>query len=199
MYKEIGFIEGMTCQCVQCGFRWVQMGRLHQSINFKRELSDLWESYKVYVSHGVVVWPIASIVHFLVSVQDPWIAVVSLKSGWWILGLAIFCIGIAIGFALSNAILFSGRYWPETPAVHIVLPLLCAAFVGAMQGLLWGYTNFVFFTAGIILRSESIRMISGALLGMCVTPIIIVRSSNILGKKGLRPKLKPPEDDRWQS
>lgn len=197
-YREIRFYGATAYQCARCGFQWLDMGRPRSVVDFERELKSLWEGYKVYILHAIVVWTIASIVHFFLVVRDPLIAILSLRSEWLLLALTVLGMGINLGFALSTAILISGWWCPRTPAIHVILPLISAAVLGGMQGLLWGHPDFVFSSAGIVLRNEVARVITGALLGMCVTPIVIVRSSNVLKQKGLRPPLKPLEDDRWR-
>jgi hypothetical protein len=107
--------------------------------------------------------------------------------------------GIILGVGISTSLLIGGRYWPNTKTVHIIFPLLCASLVGAAQGIIWASPEFIFSQADIILRNQLIVIIAGVPLGLLSTPIIIIRSSNVLRKKGLRPDLRQPdEDDRWK-
>lgn len=198
-YREIGFFGATAFQCVRCGFQWFEMEKLRSVVDFERELKILWEDLKVYALHAIGVWIAASIVYFFMIVRDPLIAILSLQlNEWLLLALSVLGMGAIIGFALWTAIFISGLRWPRTPAVHIFLPLISAAVLGGMQGLWWGRPDFVFSSAGIVLRNEIARMIIGALLGMCITPLVIVRSSSVLRQKGLRPPLKLPEDIRWR-
>lgn len=185
-YREIRFMDTVECVCSECEFHWMQMGKPQSGAEFKSNIVSLWESWKVYVSHAVIVWFIVSILHFLVALPHPIDAISTIREGWISLSFSVIFIGISLGFVLSNAILISGRFWPQKPAVHIALPLFCAASVGILQGILWLDPNFVLSTSNIMLRSEIVVLISGTLLALLSTPIIIVRSSSVLRRKGLR-------------
>jgi hypothetical protein len=175
------------------------MGMPRSVVDFEHELKTLWENFKVYALHAMAVWIVASIVYFFLVVHDPLMTILSLKLIEWLsLALSVLGMGTILGFALYTALLISGWGWPRITAVHIFLPLISAAVLGGMWGLWWGNPDFILFSIGIALRNEFVRVITGALLGMCVTPIVIIRSSNVLRQKGLRLPLKRPEDNRWR-
>lgn len=195
MRRDIGFIEGMECRCYQCGFRWIQMGRTQSGFEFERKLRDLWETNKVYGFHGLVIWLIASGMLFLLTMRNPISAFLNLGDGWLIFMLTVLLAGIFLGVGISTSLLIGGRYWPNTKAVHIILPLAYASLVGVIQGLLWASPEFIL---SHILQRSQLVIIAGVLLGLISTPIIIIRSSNVLRRKGLRPDLIQPKDDRWR-
>ena len=175
------------------------MGRPQPVVEFEREMRALWQINVIYILHGVVVWAIASAIHFLLAVRNPLSACMLLQTGWLQFIFSVLGMGILLGLTLSMAILISGMWFPRTPVVHIALPLLCAGFLGAVQGAFWGHPDFVFSTTGVMLRSEATRITVGLLLGLCATPIIIVRSSKACRRRGLIPdRPSSEEDSRWR-
>lgn len=182
------------CQCLDCGFQWLYSGKQtlpgspqQPGIDFAREVKDFWRSGRVYAANAVMSWLPASLLMFMLTVRSPWQAATHLKDGWLLMLLTVIGAGILLGFVLATAIFISGAGWPQTRAMHVLLPLTCAALLGAIQGFLWGYASFVFAAKDIALREVAARTIIGAVLAMGVTKTIIVRSARYLRKIGLRP------------
>ncbi|MBI3933974.1 MAG: hypothetical protein HY316_04730 [Acidobacteria bacterium] len=175
------------------------MGRPRFMVELEREVEEYCARLKTYCRHGLVVWAIAGTFHFLVAVVNPLDTIFSLtaKSGVGLVGLVL-SMGVVLGMCLTHALGIAGRWWPHIPALHIAIPLISAAMVGTMHGwLLAGWGKMVL-DASIVLRSPNLSAIVGALLAMAATPVIIVRSSGVLRRKGLRPAIRHAEDPRWR-
>lgn len=184
-------------KCKRCGFTWFGAER-SQAIDAIPVFKFLWASYKVYILQSLLIWIFASAIQFFLVARDPLSAVLSLGDIWLPFALSIVSLGGILGVILSSGILIAGWFWPSSQKIHIFIPLMGAAILGGFQGLLWGKNDFILSLAGISLRDDLTLVISGVLLSIFATPIIIVRSYGILKQKGLRPSLKASEDKRWQ-
>jgi len=185
------------CQCEYCGFRWIQMGKPSDLVKFEKEVRYWWESHKAYVLHGVITWGIANIPYFFLAVKEPCKAILTLKTGWILLILFALGYGILIGFLLWESLAFAGR-WSKKPWIHILLPLICAFSLGCWYGIVWGSPRFVFLSKGIVLRNQIFLCITAGIFVLLITPIIIIRSSRVVKRKGLRPEIFSERDERWE-
>ncbi|MBI5222836.1 hypothetical protein HY990_00275 [Candidatus Micrarchaeota archaeon] len=108
--------------------------------------------------------------------------------------------GIALGACLLQSLEISGRFWPYPRAIqHTILPLLAAASVGAVYGMVLELLARAMSGPGLLMRNFVLSYFIGAVLAMVSTPMIIVRSSAFLRHKGLRPEIRPTEEDpKWR-
>jgi hypothetical protein len=146
-----------------------------------------------------VVWSIAGALQFLLLIRDPLQALATLGVGrWLVLVTGLLGTGVFLGWSLLSALRLAGRHFPRTPWVHVALPLLFAATVGGLYGAVLAGLERKWPGANLSSHGDGLGVVLGAVLGMLVTPIIIVRSSSVLRSKGLRPELPGPADSRWR-
>jgi len=152
-------------------------------------MREWWSTVWIYCLHGLFVWPIFSLIHFLVVVPHPIEAVVEsgLRGGAILLGLASTS-GVCLGYGLQSALNWTSRLWPAVRTMHVVVPLLIAAFAGSFYGGILshvGESDPGLHEVGFTVRAQWLSMTVGAAFGMLATPIIIVRSSKARVRKGL--------------
>lgn len=176
-YFRLGYMNGTGYQCQYCGFKWMEMGRPRHEIEFEKALKERFDSYRAYMLLGIVVWGIASVFH-LVATYLFLTVPVSLKSVIPQVLIIVLGFGIVMGWTLCRALRFIGKYRNQKLIIRV--PLLFAAIIGGLQGWVLYKTLFPnFLNSGLTLL-----IASGILLGLAVTPIIIVRGSKIRKQKG---------------
>jgi len=185
--------------CFRCGYRGVIGGR--RTIDPVREVSTFIGIQWIYLKHGLAVWLLANAALFFVWVRTPLTAV---TQGGATVPYILVALGFSavLGSAIGLSVLLGGWLFPRVKVIHVVLPLSVAAAIGALHGF-W-IENMIPTAVGVepILRDQTLRTLSGGGLAMLATPIIIVRSSKMGAKKGLRPPLENSPrsgDSRWDS
>jgi DNA-directed RNA polymerase subunit RPC12/RpoP len=191
-FKEVGYMEATCYQCQHCGFKWVGMGRPRPVVGQENALKERWESYKVYLLHGVVVWSILSIGHLGISCLLSWGEQRSFGSIWLGVGWTVGIYGVLLGLAICWALRHTRRRF-----FIFALPLLSAALVGGAQGA--SFFDTFFFLSQVSSWKKYLLIMAGAVLAMTATPIIIHRSSKILRHRGYRGEEPSPGDPRWRS
>lgn len=183
--------------CFRCGYRGL-MGAL-PATDPVREVAIFLRIQWIYVKHGLTVWLLASAVLFLAWVRTP-VAVVTQAGGTVpCILLALGC-AAGLGSAIGLSVFLGGWLFPRAKVVHIVFPLAVAAAIGAFHG--YWIEMLIPASAEPILRDQTLRMMSGAVLGILATPIIIIRSSKMEAKEGLHPPhvgSARSGDSRWDS
>jgi len=186
-------MNGTGYQCRYCGFKWMEMGRPRHEIEFEKALRERFDSYRIYILLGIAVWFIASFIQIIGSylfLNPP----VSIVSNWFQLLIIVLGFGATIGWAICLSLRIAGRY--TNPKIHIRLPLLFAAIVGALQGIILYDNLYINYPKT---KSEIILIISGILLALAVTPVIIVRGSKLRKRKGYGAVQPSQKDPRWNS
>jgi hypothetical protein len=201
--RDVGYMDATICQCPHCHHQWIQMGRRrHLREEQSLAMREWWSTVWIYCLHGVFVWPIFSLVHFLIVVPHPIKIVVEFgpRVGGIVLGLAA-AGGVCLGYGLQSALNWTSRLWPAVRAMHVLVPLLVAAVAGGLYGGILsqlGESDPGLREVGFTARAQWFSMTLGAAFGMLATPIIIVRGSKVLARKGLRRPLPKPRDPRWE-
>jgi hypothetical protein len=202
--RDVGYMDAAICQCSQCQFRWIQAGWRSQIEEQQRvAFLELWNMVKVYCLHGLVVWPIFGVIHFLCVVPRPIGAFCGggLSRAAVIIGLLLIT-GLCLGYALQVALNWTSRWLPNVRRAHILVPLLFAFSIGSTYGAVLGQigiSKIEGFDQTFLTRSESLSAILGGVLAMVATPIIIVRSRNLRIRKGWYTPPPTPKDPRWDS
>lgn len=154
------------------------------------------ERRAVYLFHGGVVWLIAGAVYFLVAVEGPWRYLLPPGKPIAVHSLLTLLAGELLGIAIYLALKI-GDQFPENRSLHVMLPL----FVSAVGGVWYAQTiaTPALYPGGAVLpiRSETLRMVTGAILGLLVTPVIIVRSTRMSVRLGFRQPVAQERDARW--
>jgi hypothetical protein len=181
--------------CFACGYRWAISG-----VDPRREIGHLAQMQGIYIVRGTVAWLVAAVPFVLIVLQNPIAALTTGTTAMTIL-LAMVLTGAILGCALQLSIQVSGWLFPRIAAIHLALPLIVAAVIGASSHQwLFAVANLVHGTA-IPLRSEGVAVVTGIILALIVTPAIIIRSSKAIARAGLTPP--PPSahdgDVRWRS
>jgi hypothetical protein len=172
--------------CFRCGYRGIG-GR--PTINPVREVATFIGIQWIYLKHGLAVWLLASVALFFVWVRTPLTAVTqeSTTVPYILMALGFSAV---LGSAIGLSVFLGGWLFPRVKVIHVVFPLSVAAAIGALHG--YWIENLIPAAVGIepLLRPQTLRTLSGAGLAMLATPIIIVRSSKMGAKKGLRPPVE---------
>ena len=198
-FEEYNFANMSGYYCYNCGAKWIQQGKPQPIIEMEQEAKEYFTSLKTYCLHGIAVWSIEAIIHFFIVIKHPFDTLVELSlSDLSSLIVIILVSGLVLGCNLLQVLRFTGKYWPDKKKIHIIVPLILSAFVGSCYGVI--ILNTVYSMQNISSNSYSadISLISGAILGIASTPIIIIRSIKALQRKGLRFKPQNESDPRWQ-
>ena len=113
--------------------------------------------------------------------------------------LSLACSAV-MGSCIGLGIFVSGWLFPNVKLLHVAIPLSAAAAIGALHGCLIGLLLQAMIGEDSMLRSEILRMVSGAGFAILATPIIVIRSAKMGARKGIRPPLESSPrtgDDRW--
>jgi hypothetical protein len=183
--------------CFHCGLRWRQRV---QRINWELEFFSWAGTQIIYILHALLIWSIVNVPLFFILFQHVGAVLTQPASGLIRFTLITLLTAVTLGSLVQISLFLSGWLYPQRPMVHIFVPLVTAAVIGAAHGVAVGLPGFYVAAASPIPRALSIRLIAGALGAMLATPAIIIRSSRAGAKRGLRPSLPTSnEDARWDS
>jgi DNA-directed RNA polymerase subunit RPC12/RpoP len=180
--------------CFGCGYR--ALARRRPTIDLLHEIRTFVGIQWIYTKHGLAAWLLASVVLLITSVHST-LALFQRTIILRYATLSVFC-SVILGFSLGLTMFLTGWLFPRVKVIHILAPLSLAAAIGFTQG--YWIALILPKAMAAVLRDQILRTLSGAGLAILVTPIIIVRSSKMGAKKGLRPPLNTTPhsgDVRW--
>lgn len=182
--------------CLRCGLRW----RRGRGINWELELISWAGTQTIYILHALVIWSIVNVALFFIFFQQVGAALTHPATWLGRFALISLMTAVTLGSLVQTSLLLSGWLYPHSPKVHIFVPLMTATVIGAANGVGVGLPGFYAEEAGLTPRALAIRLIAGALGAMLATPPIIIRSSRLGAKRGLRPPIPTStEDARWDA
>ena len=180
--------------CFACGHRWATAG-----VDPRREMGHLAQMQGIYIVRGTAAWLIAAIPFVLIVLQNPITELATRTSAMTIL-IATVLTGAILGCGLQLSIQVSGWLFPRVPAIHLALPLIVAAVIGASSHQWLTATASLLHGTPIPFRSERVAVVTGVILALIATPAVIIRSSKAIARAGLTPPTAAHHNDpRWRS
>lgn len=197
-YQKIAYMTNMAFfECPLCGFHW--MGGLPCEKLDPHEVELQRQYHVVYWLHAFVVWTIATLLHYFVACAHP-VDTILLMTMHDFLPVAAWVLVVPI--ALSRGILLTfvvaQTCFRGSRVAIIALPLILTGAIGGIQGGVMVVIERMIPNLGLTLQSDTFAVVLGTFLGLLATPIIIVRSRNMLIRRGGREESAVQGDTRWR-
>jgi len=185
--------------CLRCGYRGYDGGSPYDDPS---PAASAWFGIqRIYTWHGIVTWLLASIALFFVWIAAPQLFLTHQYALLRFAAFSLIC-SMVLGWSVGVTVFLSGLLVPRSKLIHLVAPLSVAAAVGSFHGYMIAFLIPKGEDLALIFHSPGIRVLSGAVLAMLATPIIIIRSAKMMARKGYRPPLDSSSnsgDKRWVS
>lgn len=156
------------------------------------------QRHAVYFVHGGLVWVIICVVSFPLVVSHPVNSLLHPSKALFVYLSMTLVIGEALGSAIHAALRIADGF-PTLRVIHIVLPLVAAACVGAVHAALAPAAIWIPDSSVLPLRPMPVRLVTALLLALVATPVIIIRSARLNARLGYRPRIRTERDARWRA
>jgi hypothetical protein len=125
-------------------------------------------------------------VHPLETISSLGVFIWSSVAGWILVVSIVLSRGILLTFVLAQT------WFGGSRTAILVLPLALAGTIGCIQGGVMVAIEKAIPSVGLGLHNDILTMVIGAALGLLATPAIIVRSRNMLIRRGVREESVSP-------